>query len=180
MSMEKKFAEKPGKKPIKGEGFTVKEGDFFGERPGPNVEFRPGETSETALARQEKERESAEKSYQERSEKEANMSPEERAQQMEKQMQRNRRDVVDFFEGLLERKGEYSEVLKIKPDGNLDHRERVDGGPPFIVDFISDSKSPDDLRILIDEILKEYPELDISFEVDPKKQWVKYRVTKKV
>ncbi len=180
MSRENPF-EKPSKEkkePVKGEDFTMKEGSPFGRKVGPSLEFRPGETSETARVREEREEARRERLRQEYREKEARMTPEEKAQRVEEWARQDRNWMAEWFEDGIKKSGEYSEALQIRQDGSLDREKRMDGCLPFIVS-IGDLKSPEDLYQLMHKISQEHPELDISFEVDPNRKWMKYRVSKK-
>ncbi|MAF59332.1 hypothetical protein CL631_00600 [bacterium] len=180
MSRENPFSKPPEEKePVKGEGFSMREGNPFSKPVGPGLEFRPGETNETALARQEKEEAVREKLRQEYQEKEANMTPEEKAQRAEEWAQQDRKWMAEWFEDGIKRNGEYSEALQIKQNGSLDREKRVDGLLPFIVSA-HDLKSPEDLYKLIYKISQEHPDLDVLFETDANGKWIKYRVTKKV
>ncbi|MDO8572734.1 MAG: hypothetical protein Q7S11_03125 [bacterium] len=180
MSIENPFEKPPNKKeePIKGEGFTMKKGNLFGKKVGPSLEFRPGETSETARVREEGEEAGRECLRQEYREKDVKMTPEEKAQRAEEWPRQNRNWMAKWFEDGIKKSGEYSEALQIKPDGSLDREKRMDGGLPFIVSA-GDLKSPEDLYQLMHKISQEHLELGVSFEVDPNRKWMKYRVAKK-
>jgi len=159
MSIENPF-EKPQedkKEPVKGDDFIMKKEGYrkdYGLREvGPNLEFRPGETSETAREREEIEK----------------------VQQAEESAQIDRNFIVkNFFEDGIKRRGEYSETFKIKEDGSLD---RETSG---VINIAHEVRSPEDLYQLMHEISQEHPDLDISFDVDPNGKWIKYRVSKEV
>jgi len=55
----------------------------------------------------------------------------------------------------------------------------MDGWLPYLVSA-GDLKSPEDLYQLMHKISQEHPDLNISFDVDPNRKWIKYRVSKKV
>ncbi|MDD4477288.1 MAG: hypothetical protein PHY40_04015 [Patescibacteria group bacterium] len=180
MSIKNPFSKPSEKKePIKGEGFSMRDGNPFSKPVGPGLEFRPGETNETASERQKKEKAEREKLRQEYREKEANITPEEKAQRAEEWAQQDRKLMAEWFEDCIKKNGEYSEALQIKQDGSLDCEKRLDGRLPILVS-VCDLKSPEDLYQLMHKISQEYPNLDISFEVDPSRKWIKYRVAKKV
>lgn len=120
--------------------------------------------------------EALEKEDKEDREKEAKMTPEEKAQWAE---QRSRNWIAEWFEDRIKQNGEYSEALQIQQDGSLNPEERLDGRLPYVVDA-ADLKSPEDLYQLMHRISNEHPDLSISFEVDPGGKWIKYRVAKKV
>ena len=180
MSIENPFSKPSEEKDfIKGEGFTMKEGDPFGRPVGPSLEFRPGETNKTALARQEKEEAERERLRNEYREKAASMTPEEKEQQAEEWAQQSRKWIAEWFTEGIKKNGEYSETLQIKQDGSLDREKRLDGRLPFLVNA-GNLKSPEDLYQLMHKISQEHPNFNVSFEVDPNRKWIKYRVIQKI
>lgn len=89
----------------------------------------------------------------------------------------NRNWIAEWLKDGIKKSGEYSETLKIKQDGSLDREKRMDGRVPFIVS-IGDLKSLEDLYQLMHKISQEHPDLNMSFEVDPNREWMKYTVLK--
>ena len=146
------------------EGLTPKvEGDNFvmgGSSLGPShsnssfarVEFRPGETTETAHRREEEEKKKEEKKVRDAIEK----------------------DTGYLFEDILRAINPYSETFRIQPDGKLDIIERVDGKPVYF----TEAATPDELYQICGKIQAKHPEYSFSFEIDPAGQWLKYTVSK--
>ena len=162
------------KKVIEGEGFTMKKGEMFSRNESPSLQFRPGETSETAREREKMRKEQLKK---EDFEQENKMTPEERE---EKRARLNRDLVAGWFKDLINKKGEYSETLMIEEDGNFNREKRFDDKKvPFIITAGLLEKK-EDLYRLMQAISLEYPQFDISFDIDPAGRWIKYRVTKKL
>ena len=116
---------------------------------------------------------------QEYREKEAKMTPEGKVQRAEEWARQDRNWMAEWFEDGIKKNGEYSEALQIKQDGSLDREKRMDGWLPYLVSE-GDLKSPEDLYQLMYKISLEHPDLNISFDVDPNRKWIKYRVSKKV
>lgn len=169
----------PEKASVQGDGFIMKEGGQLSRPAGPGLEFRPGETNEPALAREEIDEADRRRRREEQLKKEAAMTPQEKAGQAA-EIARNSRDFIAewFAEGIANNR-EYSETLIIEKDGNLNRNKRLpDGHAPFIVGP-GDLKRPEDLYRIMRIIAQENPRFNISFEEDPAKQWIKYRVTKK-
>lgn len=181
MSRENPFSKSPEEKkePVKGEGFIMREENPTVKSVGPRYEFRPGETNETARTREEKEEAKRKKLQQEYREKEAKMTPDEKAQRAEEWAREGRNSMAEWFEDGIKKSGEYSEALQIKQDGSLDREKKVDGRLPFIVDA-GNLKNPEDLYQLMHKVSQDHPDLNILFEVDPNRKWIKYRVTKKI
>ena len=105
------------KEPVKGAGFTMREGNSYGQNVAPHLEFRPGETSETARNREEKERERLQK-YREQ---ETKITSEEQAR-------KDREYAAEWFEERIEKQGEYSETLGIEKDGSFNREKRFGTG----------------------------------------------------
>jgi len=171
-------------KEIKGEGFVMSGKDRkpsrFSSSSRASVEFRPGATNEEAIRTLEKENAERERLNKEYREKEAKMTPQEKAQRAEEWARQDRNWMVEWFEDVMKKDGEYSETLGIEKDGSLNREKRInDGFVPFIV-TPGDLKSSEDLYQLMHKISQEHPQLNISFEVDPNRKWIKYRVSKKV
>ena len=155
MAPENPFKEGPSE-----EGRTPKvAGDNFvmgGSSLGPShsnssfarVEFRPGETTETAHQREEEKR---------KSERDA----------IEK-------DPGYLFQDMLRAINPYSETFRIKPDGKLDTIEAWNGEPVYF----AEATTPDELYRILGEIQAKHPEHSFSFEIDPAGQWLKYTVSK--
>ena len=98
----------------------------------------------------------------------------------------------EWFEDCMQKnKGEYSEALKVREDGHIDTKQRLDGGIPFLPLNFSEMKNTDDkiesrsLTIegfydLIHRLQSKIPDLDFNIEVDPReRRWIKYSVKKK-
>ncbi len=182
MSRENPFIKSHENEFVRGDGFAMRKEGFPGGSDGPGLEFRPGETNETASKRQKKEELEREKLQQEREElwreEEVGMTLEEKAQRAEGRARQGRNWMVEWFENGIKRNGgEYSETLLIKQDGDLDREKSIDGSPPVIMNA-GDLKNPEDLYRIMHKISQERPELDISFEADPDRKWIRYRVKK--
>ncbi len=172
MNKENLFEKSSKDEPVEGDGFSMREVKPSSSPVGPSLEFRPGETNETALERQKKEEERRKKE-------ESKITPEEKERRAEEQAIEERNWVAESFRVAIKKDGEYSEKLQIKQDGNFDRKKRVDGSLPFITN-IGDLSSPEDLYELMHKISDENPDLNVSFETDINGGWIKYCVTKKV
>ena len=166
------------KAPVKGDGFTMEEGRLFSRPAGPGLEFRPGETNESALAREEIDEAKRKRRRAEQQKKEAAMTPQEKAEQAAEIARDSRDSIAEWFEERLADTSEYTETLIIEKDGRLNRNKRLpDSKVPFIVNT-GDLRSSEDLYQLARIISQEYPQFNFSFEEDPAKQWIRYRVTK--
>ena len=116
------------------------------------VEFRPGETTETARARRNQER----------------------PQRVEKSRVES---MAEHFADQLSWRDEYSETLAITPDGKIDEKRMGDGKDAFVRADLENGL-PDELYKLMKEVQSAHPELSISFDHDPNGKWIKYRVVK--
>lgn len=117
------------------------------------IEFRPGESTEDKI-KQEEERNQAEL------ERTRGFTDADHAE--------------DMLASMLESQSEYSETFKIKPDGNLDKINRLDGSPVYL----GFGDTSEELMQMAQEIQNKHPEYQFNFENDPEGQWVKYTVSK--
>ena len=150
---------------VEGDGFTAKPGHFGAGNGLAGVEFKPGESTETARAHEKSERDREQREYAEG--------------EYERTSLFTKEDwMTEFFTRIMPRSGApYSETLKIKADGSFDTEERVDGLHPEIIGH-SDIKDPNGLYALAQEVQRQYPGVVFSFEKDPEGKWMKYTVSK--
>ncbi|GEM_PF-6370983 len=177
--IEENTADKPI---IQGPGFTVT--DSSGSSP-PNrvgVEFRTGATTEEGLAELERKEAEQKQQFLEEAKRLAQMNPEDRAREEARMAEETERDhrswIAAWFKDGIQRKGEYSEGLLIKTDGSFNSDKRQDGFPQFLVSA-GNLNSVSDLYALMRKISDEHP-LDISFDVDTSRKWIKYVVKEKL
>jgi hypothetical protein len=116
------------------------------------VEFRPGETTDTARTRRDQER----------------------VQRMEKLKVES---LAEHFADQLSWRDEYSETLAITPDGKIDEKRMGDGKDAFVRSDL-ENRLPDELYELMKEVQSAHPELSITFENDPSGKWIRYKVIK--
>jgi len=153
-------------KDIQGEGFVIKKGDLPKSKRSQfndsvRVEFRPGETTDTARERRDRERE------------------QERKAGHEVKHQSNAEFMAEHFAEMLGStdKNEYSETLAINSDGRLNLKQRIgDTAPPYVTAGLEARELPDDLYKLMQEIQDAHPEYRITFENDPHGKWIRYTV----
>ena len=138
------------KQPIRGNGFIMfRNVNQSGTTVGPMLQFRPGETTETARARE----------------------VEEQAAYLKRSIEQDAKEALD---NILKTHNPYSETFKIKPDGRFD-QVRLDGRPMYLGRF---ADTPASLYQLAAEIQCEHPRYRFSFEADVEGRWLKYTVTK--
>lgn len=117
------------------------------------VEFKPGESTETALAEKEEKRKKE-------AERTKDFTDADHAE--------------DLLDSVIKVHNPYSETLKIKPNGKLDKLTRVDGKTVYL----SYGDTAADLYKIAAEIEKKHPEYHFNFETDPEGKWIKYTVSK--
>ncbi len=145
---------------IEGEGFTVR--DSRGSIPVSfaEVEFKPGESTETAHLEKERRMNNWSKRENESAGKVNDLTDAEHTE--------------DQLRAMLKIRNPYFEIFKIKSDGTFNKKERVDGSPMYLA-FVN---NPTDLYSIAEEIEKEHPDYHFSFETDPGGKWMKYTVSK--
>lgn len=118
------------------------------------VEFRPGESTENNISKEE----------------------ERRKFELERTKNFTNADYAEeFFADILTHTDSYSETFKIKDDGNFDGFERLDGSPVNM----HGADTADELYKLAKDIQDKHPEYQFNFENDPEGKWLKYTVSKK-
>ena len=105
-------------------------------------------------------------------------SEEERKEQIDKRG--NREFAAEWFKDVLDKSDKYSERLLIDSNNNLNKERRADGKMTFFPQYIDGAKNVEDLYTILQQVQKENPDLEFSFEIDPKeRKWIEYTVKKK-
>ncbi len=139
---------------IEGEGFIMKEETPSRPKSDISVEFRPGESTDSALAEREKKRDIEMKRIE-------NFTA---ADHME-----------EFIRPLATNGKIYSETLLVKPDGTFDTQTRGDGMVPMM-STLGEVTNQNELYMLAKEIQDKHPKYKISFEKDREGKWIKYSI----
>ncbi len=155
MSIENPFKKNSKEKSIKGDNFTMKNGDPFSKTVGPGLKMGSGDSTEKFKKREEK-------------------KDKEEADRVKFFTD------VDFAKESIDdilkfcKLKSYSETLRIELNGKFD-KTRVDGASVYM-DF---ADTPEGLYQLASEIMKKYPDYHFDFDNDPEGRWVKYTVSKR-
>ena len=90
----------------------------------------------------------------------------------------DREFVAEWFNDMLEKSDKYSEKLLIDSNNKLDQIKRGDDRVPFLSNIIK-GRTVEDLYEALQQVQKENPDLEFSFEIDPKeRKWIEYTVEK--
>jgi hypothetical protein len=141
------------KRPVEGDNFVMKGESHSAGTNKVSLEFRQGESTE----KKQKEIKIAEEKESERTKGFTSAD-----------------HFKDFFEGIVDHDGSYSETLVIKENGQFDDI-RMDGTSRIM---LHESNTPEELYKIAKEIQDKYPEYKFSFEDGPHKEWIKYTVSK--
>ena len=141
------------KRPVEGDNFVMKGESHSAGTNKVSLEFRSGESTEKKL--------------------------QEIKTTEEKELERTKDftsadHFKDFFEGIVDHDGSYSETLVIKENGQFDDI-RMDGMSRIM---LHEANTPEELYKIAKEIQDKYPEYKFSFETDLYGKWIKYTVSK--
>lgn len=141
---------------IEGDNFVLKKKkDTLPSKPMSDahwVEFRPGESTDTVIARED----ATTKNRQESSKESSRVD-----------------EIKEMIDLVLDNRDSYSETFQINSNGKINRNMRADGVPPYL-----DFQTPDELYQLAKQVEEKYPGYRFNFERDAEGKTIKYSVSK--